>query len=248
MSASPKRAWTTATPQFNAFGLLAVFLIPLLVQAFLSAQASASPAEAFSIGRPPLKITVLTGPRNDFCYSDHIEAIEKLVEAERDRLNKAGGIARRRIEVQFLDDGGDPKRTVANVGAALADPQTIALIGLQSSDRAKEVFKELGPSIKESGIPWISSISVTNLFADYPNIFSMSGSQEDENIPVIAEFVREKKFSRPAFIGLKGQPYIEALLKGLEEKKDFPAFVEKELLALSGANSRSPAERDPRSK
>ena len=239
MSASPKRAWTTATPQFNAFGLLAVFLIPLLVQAFLSAKASASPAEAFSIGRPPLKITVLTGPRNDFCYSDHIEAIEKLVEGERDRLNKAGGIGGRRIEVQLLDDGGDPKRTVANVGAALADPQTIALIGLQNSDRAKEVFKELGPSIKESGIPWFSSISVTNLFADYPNIFSMSGSQEDENIPVIAEFVREKKFSRPAFIGLKGQPYIEALLKGLEGKKDFPAFVEKELLALSGANSKA---------
>ena len=239
MSASPKRAWTTATPQFNAFGVLAVFLIPLLVQAFLSAKASASPAEAFSIGRPPLKITVLTGPRNDFCYSDHIEAIEKLVESERDRLNKAGGIAGRKIEAQFLDDGGDPKRTVANVGAALADPQTIALIGLQNSDRAKEVFNELGPSIKESGIPWISSISVTNLFADYPNIFSMSGSQEDENIPVIAEFVREKKFSRPAFIGLKGQPYIEALLKGLEGKKDFPPFVEKELLALSGANSKA---------
>ena len=113
------------------------------------------------------------------------------------------------------------------------------MIGLQSSDRAKEVFKELGPRISESGIPWLSSIFATNLIADYPNVFSMSGSQEEESIPVIAEFVKEKKFSRPAFIGLKGQPFIEALLKGLEEKKGFPAFVDKHLLALPGADSKS---------
>ena len=112
-------------------------------------------------------------------------------------------------------------------------------MGLQNSDRAKEVLKELGPKLKESGIPWISSIITTNLIADYPNIFSMSGSQEDENIPIIAEFVKEKKFTRPALIGLKGQAFIEALLKGLEEKKGFPAFVEKQLLALPGADSKA---------
>ncbi len=197
------------------------------------------PAEAFSIGKPPLKITVFAGPRNDFCYSDHIDAIEKLIKSEQNRINNAGGIAGRRIEVQVRDDEGDPKRTVANVGAALADPQTIALIGLQNSDRAKEVFKELGPRISESGIPWLSAISTANLFSGYPNVFSVSGSQEDENIPVIAEFVKEKKFSRPAFIGVTGQPYIEALLKGLEGKQNFPAFVEKHLLTLPGADSKA---------
>ncbi len=93
-------------PRANLFWLLRVFLVPLAVLALLSAKASATPAEAFSIGKPPLKITVLTGPRNDFCYSDHIEAIEKLVETERDRINKAGGIAGRKIEIQVRDDGG----------------------------------------------------------------------------------------------------------------------------------------------
>ena len=240
MSLSLQKAWTTASTRTNIPLLLAVFLLPLVALCLLSApKASATPAEAFSIGKPPLKITVLTGPRNDFCYSDHIEAIEKLVKGERDRINKAGGIAGRKIEIQVRDDGGDPKRTVANVSAAVADPQTIALMGLQNSDRAKEVFKELGPRIKESGIPWISSIMTTNLIADYPNVFSMSGSQEEENIPIIAEFVKEKKFSRPALIGLKGQPFIEAMLKGLEEKKGFPAFVEKQLLAPPGADSKA---------
>ena len=235
-----QRAWKTTTPEFTISPRLAVLLLPLLVLALLAApKAVASPAEAFSIGKPPLKITVLAGPRNDFCYSDHIDAIEKLVRSEQNRINKTGGIAGRRIEVQVRDDGGDPKRTVADVGAALADPQTIALIGLQNSDRAKEVFKELGPRISESGIPWFSAISTTNLFAAYPNVFSLSGSQEEENVPVIAEFVKEKKFSRPAFIGLTGQPYIEAMLKGLEGRRNFPAFVDKHLLTLPGADSKA---------
>ncbi len=240
MSLSPQKAWTTATTHTNIPLLLAVFLLPLVALCLLAApKASATPAEAFSIGKPPLKIVVLTGPRNDFCYSDHIDAIEKLVKSERDRINKAGGIAGWKIEIQVRDDGGDPKRTVANISAALADPQTIALLGLQSLNRAKEVFKELGPRLKESGIPWISSIMTTTLIADYPNVFSMSGSQEEENVPIIAEFVKEKKFTRPALVGLKGQPFIEALLKGSEEKKGFPAFVEKHLLALSGADSQA---------
>ena len=172
LSLSLQKAWTTASTRTDIPLLLAVFLLPLVALCLLSApKASATPAEAFSIGKPPLKITVLTGPRNDFCYSDNIEAIEKLVKGARDRINKAGGVAGRKIEIDVRDDGGDPKRTVANVSAAVADPQTIALMGLQNSDRAKEVFKELGPRIKESGIPWISGIMTTNLIADYPNVF-----------------------------------------------------------------------------
>ena len=238
MIISPQRAWKTATT--DRFSLLALLLFSPLLLALLSApKAAATPAEAFSIGKPPLKITVFTGPRNDFCYSDHIDAVEKLVTSAQNRINKTGGIAGRRIEVQFRDDEGDPKRTVANARAALADPQTIALIGLQSSDRAKDVFKELGPKISETGIPWLSAISATNLFSSYPNVFSLSGSQEDENVPVLAEFVKEKKFSRPAFIGLTGQPAIEALLKGLEGKRNFPAFVDKNLLTLPGADSKA---------
>ena len=109
VSLSPQKAWTTATAHTNIPLLRAVFLLPLVALCLLSVpKASATPAEAFSIGKPPLKITVLTGPRNDFCYSDHIEAIEKLLKGERDRINKAGGIAGRKIEIQVRDDGGIP--------------------------------------------------------------------------------------------------------------------------------------------
>ncbi len=234
------QVWPRLIPGHSVGSLLAGCLFLFLWCAlFCVPKAIANPAAAFSIGRPPLKITVLVGPRNDFCYSDHIDAIEKLARAERDRINRAGGIAGRPIEIQIRDDEGDGRRTVTNVSDALADPQTIALIGLQSSERAGQVFKQLGPRLADSGIPWISSISVTSLFAGYPNVFTMQGSQEEENIPVIAEFVREKNFMRPAFIGLKGQPGIEALMKGLEDRRGFPAFVEKRLLPLPGADSKA---------
>jgi Periplasmic binding protein len=228
-----------STQPQNALPALGVLLLSFLGLALLSAPARAEPAQALTLGRTPLRITVLTGPRNDFCYSDHTEAIEKLVRSERDRINKAGGIAGRQIEIQFRNDEGDAKRTVAFVSEALFDPQTLALIGLQNSERAKEVFKELGPRISESGIPWISSIFTSSLIANYPNVYTMRGSQEEEGIPVIAQFVKDRGFTRPAFIGLKGQPAIEALLKGLEERNGFPPFVAKHLLTTPGTDSKS---------
>ena len=218
--------------------LTAVFLL-LWATCLLAPAANADEAKALGIGKPPLKITVLVGPRNDFCYSDHIEATEKLVQSARDRINKAGGIAGRPLEIVFRDDRGEARRTVESVREALADPQTIAMIGLANSERSREVFKQLGPSLAESGVPWLSSISTTGLFANYANVFTMRGSQEEESVPVIAEFVKERKFSRPAFIGLTGQPGTEALMKGLEATKGFPPFAEKHLFDLAGADSKA---------
>jgi hypothetical protein len=234
------QVWPRLLPGHSTGTLLAVsFLLLFWLTLFSGPAAFANPASAFSIGRPPLKITVLVGPRNDFCYSDHIDAIEKLARAERDRINNAGGISGRPVEVQFRDDAGDARRTVANVSDALTDPNTIALIGLQSSNRAGHIFKQLGPRLAESGIPWISSISVTHLFAGYPNVFTMQGSQEEESIPVIAQFLKEKGFARPAFIGFKGSTYAEAIINGLEASRDFPGFAAKRLLVLPGADAKA---------
>jgi len=207
---------------------------------FQASDAQADSAKAFSLGRRPLKISVLTGPRGDFCYSDHIDAIEKLAKAERDRINKTGGIAGRPVDIQILDDEGEGRRTVTNVSGALADPDTIALIGLQSTDRAQAVFKQLGPRLAESGVPWISSIGLTNLFAGYPNVFTIQGSQEEENIPVITEFLKERNLTRPAFIGMKGGPS-EGLLKAYGEKRGFPGFADTQLMHVSGADAQAKA-------
>ncbi len=201
--------------------------------------ALASPAQAFVGSKPPLTINVFVSPRNDFCYSDHIQAIEKLVNGERDRINKAGGIGGRSVEIRIRNDRGDPRQAVENVRAALDDPRSIAWIGLQNSELARGVFKELGPRISETGIPWLTGIFVTSMFADYTNVFTTRGSQEEESLPIIAEVVKERKYSRPAFIGLKGQAFSEALLKGLGGKEGFPAFVMKRMLEVPGNDSKT---------
>src|SRR5262249_25391828 len=91
-------------------------------------------------------------------------------------------------------------------------------------------------------------ISVTSTFANYPNVFSTRGSQEEESIPVIAEFIKERGFTRPAYVGLKGSAGGEALLKGLGERKGFPAFIHGRMLDLPGSDSRARlnAKLDPR--
>lgn len=236
---SQTKASMSRPSALSAASLLTALFLIIWAACFLAPAAHADEAQAIGIGKPPLKITVLVGPRNDFCYSDHIEATEKLVQSARDRINKAGGIAGRSLEIVFRDDRGDSRRAVESVKEALADPQTVAMIGLASSERAKEVFKQLGPSLAESGVPWLSSISTTSLFANYPNVFTMRGSQEEESVPVIAEFVKERKFTHPAFVGLKGQPSIEALMKGLEATQGFPPFAEKHLFELAGADRKA---------
>src|SRR5262249_11442705 len=148
-----------------------------------SAAAFSTPANAFIGSRPPLNIYVFVGPRTDFCYSDHILAIMKLLRSERDRINRTGGIAGRRIAIQIRNDEGDAKRAIEIANEALADPETIALVGLQSSDRARGIFNQLGPRIKETGVPWLSGLVLTNIFEGYPNVFTSRGSQEDESLP-----------------------------------------------------------------
>ncbi len=193
----------------------------------MASSASAKEAEA---AKPPLKIAILVTQRADACYDNgNVPAIKRLAALKRDRINQAGGIGGRRLILQFFDDGGDAKKTVADVRAAVADPQTIAMIGLGASTRAQEVFNAAGGDIKASGIPWISNISVNSVFADYPNVFTMRGSQEDDSIPVMAQFMKDMKVSRPAFIALKDQLYSSAFRDGLKERMgglDFVANVE----------------------
>src|SRR5262245_45558432 len=142
----------------------------------------------------PLKISVLMTTRDDRCFDPgDSPAIRHLAKLEQDRINTAGGIAGRRVALEFLDDKADSKKTIAQVRKAIADKQVIAMIGLSNSSRAKEVFDAAGKEIRGGGVPWLSNISVNGIFADYPNVFTMRGAQEDDSIPVMAQLVKDMK-------------------------------------------------------
>jgi hypothetical protein len=176
----------------------------------------ASAGEAKAATRPPLTIRILISARNDACYDrGDIAAIKKLTRQERRRINAQGGIAGSRLDLEFLDDERDDARAIENVRGAISDPRTLAIIGMSNSNRATAVFKAEGAAIRQSGVPFISDISINSIFADAPNVFTTRASQDDERIPVIAAFLKGIGASRPAFVGISDSLFSDTLAKGL---------------------------------
>ncbi len=173
-------------------------------------------AEAEAGEKPPAYIGIFLSSRTDECFDrGDVPAIKRLAMSEQDRINRQGGIAGRRVRLEFLDDNNDAKQAIAHLRTAIADPNTLALIGL-SSERAKAAFDAVGPDIKGSQIPLLSNISDNKIFADYPNVFSMQASQDDERIPILAQFIKQNNMSRPAFVGLEGSLFSATLGDGLK--------------------------------
>jgi len=154
--------------------------------------------------RPPLSVPIFVSSRDDLCYDNgQLAAIKRLTLQEQRRINRSGGVAGRRLQLMFLDDRRDEKTIAENLAAALSDPQTLVMLGMSNATRAKAAFDASGKDLKKSGIPFISDISVGGLIADYPNVFTTRPSEDEERMPVVAEFAKQMKIERPAFIGLE---------------------------------------------
>ena len=161
-------------------------------------------SEAEAAQRPPLSVPIFVNSRNDECYdSGTLTAIKRLATEAQDRINRDGGIAGRKLSLSFLDNQRDQQKTIANLASAVSDPQTVAMIGLSNATLAKAAFDAAGKDLKATGIPLISDISVGAIIADYPNVFTTRPSEDEERMPVIAQFVKQMKIERPAFVGLQ---------------------------------------------
>ena len=209
--------------------LVGLVLLPAgSVHAQLAGTAEAAP--------PPYRIAVFVSSNRERCYdSGDVAAVTALAKAEEARINEAGGVAGRSIQIRIYDDVRDADRAVANVRAALGDPDTLAMVGLLGADRAKTVFDALGKEIGERRIPFLSSISVNEIFAPYPNVFTTQPTQDDERVPVTAAFIRALGFSRPAFLGSSQTMFSRALGDGLgREMNDTPLVIDERLGASNG--------------
>ncbi|PPD26904.1 MAG: ABC transporter substrate-binding protein [Hyphomicrobium sp.] len=174
------------------------------------------PAQAAS--GPAFNVGVMVSSRDDVCHDlGIVAAIRRFTQIEQDRINLAGGINGRPIQVRLLDDAQDQKRTIANVSSALADPQMLALIGLTNSNRAQATFTALGDKIGQSGIPFLSDISVNSIFAKHPNVYTTRGSQDEERVPVMVRFLGHISSARPAYVGVKDMVFSMSLGDGLRK-------------------------------
>ena len=162
----------------------------------------------------------------DGCYSTGSNAaVRHFVNQRIDELNRSGELNGRKLSVEFYDDFQNAQQTVANIRKSMADKTTIALLGVTGWRRAKEVFDQIGGEIGNSKIPFMSDISVNRIFKDQTNVFTMRASQEDERLPVIGRFLKDQKFQRPAFIGVKDEENSTVLGDGLKNLRDAPPIV-----------------------
>jgi hypothetical protein len=199
---------------------------------------AAAQDEAQAASGPPLRVALLLDSDTDRCYDrGHGAAIERLAALERDEINAAGGIHGRRLELLFFDNRYDDARTIENFRNALITPDLLAIVGLSSAERGKKVFDALGGEIRKSGAPFISHISVGEVFRDHPNVFSTRPSQEAERIPAIAAFISEMAFGDIAFVGRAGATYIDAIGDGLKKSRIADRLVADHRIATTGNGS-----------
>jgi len=174
--------------------------------------------EAQAASGPPLDIAIFVSTRKDLCHArGYVAATRRLATRTQNKINARGGINGRPIELKFFDNQRDTAKTIANVREALTGPNLLAMIGLTSSTRGEATFKELGSEIGKSGVPFISHISVSDIFKDQTNVFSTRPAQEVERIPVMVKFISQVGYSSVAFLGRKSAAYIEAIGSGLKK-------------------------------
>ncbi|HPG89716.1 MAG TPA: ABC transporter substrate-binding protein, partial [Hyphomicrobium sp.] len=190
----------------------------LLVFASLASSGSAFAIDEVQAAKgPPFHIPVFISSRTDVCYDPgDIAAIKKLTLDEQARINARGGVSGRPIAVKFYDDTRDEAKTIANVRAALNDERALAMIGVSNATRGKAVFDALGGDVLKSGVPFITDLSVSSLFAAYPNVYTTRASQEADSVPVIAKFTRQLNLARPAFVSMRESVAAEELGAGLK--------------------------------
>jgi hypothetical protein len=153
--------------------------------------------------RPPVVVPIFFTSKSDDCYdSGIVVAIKRIATLAQDYINRTGGIGGRKLTVSVYDDKRDPQLAATNLGTALSDPQTLAMVGLTNATRAKAAFDAHGKELLASNIPFLSDISVTKLISSYPSVYTTRPSEDEERMPVIAEFYKEMKFDKAAFVGL----------------------------------------------
>lgn len=199
--------------------LSAGLAVALLAALSLPTTRAYAAGEAQAASKSRLVVSVLVSSRTDVCFDPgDVGAIRRLVGLAQERINRQGGIAGHRLDVEFLDDRRDKERAVANIRGALKGESTLALIGLSNSANAKHVFETLGPDIKAAAVPFISDLSINSLFAEFQTVFTTRASQDDERLPVMVEFFAQAKVERVAFFGIADQVFSTSLGDGLKAK------------------------------
>lgn len=210
------RAWT---PRFATFVVVAVLGLGLEPSADIAS------AQSSMINSKPLKVGFFVSSDGNRCFTPGlVTSIKYFATKLADQVNASGGIDGRKVVLTFLDDFEQAETTVANVKEAINDPSMMAMIGVPSSTRGRAVFKALGPEIRAKAIPFITEMSLDNIFNDYPNVFTMASSVRNE-LEVVRKIIAAGGYGRPVFVGLDDDLYSFALGDGVKDIPGGPALA-----------------------
>jgi len=172
---------------------------------------------------------VFVSSDNDGCYiPGDVRAIHQFTTDASRAINQAGGINGHELRLKFMDELDDVKNTKQLVDDAVSDKDMIAMIGLNSSTRGAQVVAKIG----QSGIPLISEMSRNDLYAPYDNIYALTSAVEDE-LAVVKKFIEDGTFSNAAFVGQKGNLYVERISEQLSDPSHGKAILQNHWLEIA---------------
>jgi branched-chain amino acid transport system substrate-binding protein len=144
-------------------------------------------AMAWSQGVTPRTIVLgqsapLSGPQQDLGKDVRSGALAYLR-----KLNDAGGMHGRRIELATLDDAGDPGRALANTRRFIEEFKVFALFGYTDAGMTRELLALL----QQAGVPLFGAATGAEL-ARQPgrNVYTISAGHADEIEGVIGHFAQ----------------------------------------------------------
>ncbi len=201
----------------HAATILAVLVILFSIKVVSQAKAQ---DEAAAATRPPQTVAVLLSRRTDRCFTNgYDEAIRKMMLRERDRINARGGIKGAPLEVKFFEAERGTGTTeqefdaaVSTAREALQQSELLAVVGLASSDHVKRIVEAVGNELTKSNIAYIADNSASDVFQDYPTVFSTRPAQTgaDGRARIVAEFLKTQGAARVGVFLNEGREYSKA--------------------------------------
>ena len=95
------------------------------------------------------------------------------------------------------------------------------MLGVPSSTRGRKVFEKLAEEVRYLAIPFITEMSLDEIFADTPNVFTMASSVGNE-LEVVRHMISSGGYARPVFVGLDNDLYSFALEEGIASGQPGP--------------------------
>ncbi|MEM1293940.1 MAG: ABC transporter substrate-binding protein, partial [Verrucomicrobiota bacterium] len=189
--------------------------VALLLSALFcgGANAAEEPPAPDPDSNKPYQIAVFVSSQEG-SISTTIDAIKRFLEYRARELNRDGGILDTPVKLTFFDDHENAEETKARFQEALGEERLIAMLGLWSSSRGSGITDLVG----QSGVPFISEISLDQLFRDHENIFTLTTSVSDD-IDLFQRFLSDN-FTSVQFVGVNDDLFTLEFHNALEGLKD----------------------------